>query len=254
MTAFGAAFPLRVDLVYADGGHPENIFKTALYRPGARLWLHAEFAAVVLTASRLMAERHGGVFILKDGLRTVEAQAAMQRTAIVRANPHWSHGPERLLSLPGQGGHPRGMAVDVVVADAATGALWDMGTSFDHLSTDPQTNPARRGYQGFAQNILDNRQRLEACFNDAARLLNVPLLPLPSEWWDFRFPASHSERYVAVSDADLPASMQMTRADGAAAEDPALRAKTMAAVLERTEQALKSSRRADWPGGGNPSL
>jgi D-alanyl-D-alanine dipeptidase len=252
MTGFAAAFPLKVDLVYADGAHPENIFKTGLYRSDAKLWLHADFASIVLLAARLMRDRHNGLFILKDGLRTVEAQAAMQRTAIVRANPHWSHGPERLLSLPGQGGHPRGMAVDVVVADAATGALWDMGTSFDHLSTDPAANPARRSFQGFPPHILDNRKKLEACFTDAGRMLNLPVLPLPAEWWDFRFPASHSERYAAVSDADLPASQQMTRADGTVRDDPAVRARVMAAIADKVERAVKDNRRADGPGGCKP--
>ncbi len=238
MAGFAEAFPIRIDLVYADAVHPENIFGTALYRPGARLWLHAGFAPVVLAAAGLMRRRHGGAFVLKDGLRTVEAQAAMQQTAIVRANPHWSQGPQRLLSLPGQGGHPRGMAVDVAVADEATGASWDMGTAFDHLSADPERNPAARAYTGFPQDILDNRLKLERCFTDAARALGLPLLPLPSEWWDFRFPASLSEQYAPLSDAQLPPALRMTHADGTVIDDAAARARAMAAVVAQAQLAL----------------
>jgi D-alanyl-D-alanine dipeptidase len=209
MNALAGREPVRVDLVYADAGHKENIFGQALYGSAARLWLHKLFAPVVLKAAALMLERHGAVLILKDGLRPVEAQEAMQQTAIVRANPHWSEGPNRLLSKPGQGGHPRGMAVDAVPVDAATGTPWDMGTVFDHLTTDPAVNPAARAYRHFAAEVLENRRKLEQAFVDAAASLDLPLLPLPSEWWDFRFPASFSETFTPVYDKDLPAAMRV---------------------------------------------
>ena len=93
MDTMGDETPLRIDLVYAQAAHPENIFKQALYRPQARLWLHREFAAVVaLAAERCYAET-GLVFVLKDGLRPVEAQMLMRETAIVKANPHWLKNP-----------------------------------------------------------------------------------------------------------------------------------------------------------------
>ncbi|HEY8190037.1 MAG TPA: D-Ala-D-Ala dipeptidase, partial [Micavibrio sp.] len=103
--------PLRIDLVYAQAAHPENIFKQALYRPQARLWLHREFAAVVTLAAKRCHEATGLVFVLKDGMRPIEAQILMRETPIVKANPHWIQDPTRLLSDPGKGGHPRGMAV-----------------------------------------------------------------------------------------------------------------------------------------------
>lgn len=210
MDEYEKSHRLRVDLVYADAAHPENIFKAALYRPEARLWLHRAFAEVVLRAAEICYQRWGGVFILKDGLRTVEAQQAMQDTAIVRANPQWcAEGPNRLLSPPGRGGHPRGMAVDVAVEDE-NGMPWDMGTSFDHLTTDPADNPAARSYKNLPRHVLENRARLEQAFNEAARELGRPVLPLPAEWWDFRFPASYSEDYAPLSDNDLPPAMRMT--------------------------------------------
>lgn len=200
---------LVIDLVYADAAHPENIFQTALYRPGARLWLHKDFAAIVLRAAEICHERWDGIFILKDGLRTVEAQQAMQETAIVKANPHWcADGPNRLLSPPGRGGHPRGMAVDVTVS-SEDGTPWDMGTAFDHLTTDPADNPAARTYRKLPDHVLENRNRLALCFTEGAAELGRPVLPLPAEWWDFRFPASYSEQFAPLSDQDLPPEMRM---------------------------------------------
>jgi D-alanyl-D-alanine dipeptidase len=195
---------IRIDLVYGNARHPENIFGTALYRPGAALWLHILFAPIVLEAARLLAERHNTGLILKDGLRTMEAQVAMQETAIVKANPQWCEGPSRLLSLPGQGGHPRGMAVDVAPYDLTSGAPWDMGTVFDTMHPS-----SARAYTGFHESVLIRRARLEKAFVDAAASSDLPMLPLPSEWWDFRFPASFSERYAPVSDNILPPHMRM---------------------------------------------
>ena len=48
---------------------------------------------------------------------------------------------------------------------------------------------------------------------EAARRLDVPLLPLPVEWWDFRLPREVNERYAPLSDADLPLQMRMTDCD-----------------------------------------
>lgn len=201
---------LRIDLVYADAAHPENIFKTGIYRKDARLWLHREFAAVVLRAAEIIDAKWGGTLVLKDGLRTTEAQQAMQDTAIVRANPQWSaEGPNRLLSPPGRGGHPRGMAVDVTIA-GPDGREWDMGTSFDHLTTDPANNPAARNYRALPPEVLENRKKLQDAFVEAAGELGVEVLPLPAEWWDFRFPADYFNQFAPLSDKDLPPAMRMT--------------------------------------------
>jgi D-alanyl-D-alanine dipeptidase len=201
--------PLRIDIVYAQPHHPENIFGLGLYRPDAKLWLHRDFAEVVILAAKTCYTQTGLYFVLKDGLRTIEAQAMMQETDIVKANPHWTQEPNRLLSPPGKGGHPRGMAVDIVLEDE-NGALVDMGTRFDHLTTDPAVNPARRGFPGLSIEVNKNRQMLEDFMVAAAAQLNRPMLPLPAEWWDFRFPGSYSETYAPISDHALPRHMQMT--------------------------------------------
>lgn len=209
MDTVAGDIPLRIDIVYAQARHPENIFGMALYRSDARLWLHRDFADIVIRAARSCSVETGYVFVLKDGLRTIEAQAMMQETEIVKANPHWTQEPNRLLSPPGKGGHPRGMAVDIVL-ETESGTLVEMGTRFDHLSKDPTVNPAKRGFAGISDAAKKNRQILEDYMVKAAQDLNRPLLPLPSEWWDFRFPGSYSERYAPLSDHDLPEDMRMT--------------------------------------------
>ncbi len=207
MDIFLAKEPILIDLVYADEDHPENIFKKSLYHPEARLSLHRDMARIVIMAARLLQKQKGWRLVLKDGLRTIEAQHSMLNTDIVKSNPQWLMEP-RLLSGPGQGGHPRGMAVDVSVVDD-TGMPVDMGTTFDTMTAE-----SARNFNGLKPEILENRKILECSFLEAAKTLNLPLLPLPSEWWDFRFPASYSNDYPALWDKDLPTHLQMTCKNG----------------------------------------
>lgn len=191
---------LSIDLVYADARHPENIFGAAVYHPSSRLILYKDLARIVLSAARALHADYGWTLILKDGLRPIEAQAALIDTDIVKAHPHWL-GEPRLLSGPGMGGHPRGMAVDVSVAGV------DMGTAFDAMIPE-----SARDYTGFDGAVLENRARLENAFVESAQKLGLPLLPLASEWWDFRLPGSHSGQYAPLSDADLPPPLKMRAA------------------------------------------
>lgn len=214
MDLFAADEPLAIDLVYAKGGHPENIFGIAAYHPAARLTLHKDLARIVIAAARGIRQNHGWTLVLKDGLRPIEAQKILIETDIVRANPHWLSAP-RLLSSPGQGAHPRGMAIDVSALNE-NGAPVDMGTVFDEMT--PQS---ARACAGLGAGILQNRAVLEKAFVRAAAALNMPLLPLPSEWWDFRIPASHSGQYAPLSDADLPGPLRMCAAPMANEEEQA---------------------------------
>lgn len=193
---------MLVDLVYANASHPENIFKTDLYHPDARLVLHENLARIVLLAARTLYKSHQWRLVLKDGLRPVDAQAAMAQTDIVKANPQWLIEP-RMLSSAGQGGHPRAMAVDLSAIDKNDKPV-DMGTAFDTM-----TPESARDYTGFDAGILENRRTLERTMVEAAQTLNLPLLPLPNEWWDFRFPAASYKDIPPLSDAALPGPLKM---------------------------------------------
>lgn len=210
---FTGVYPVAVDLVYAQADHRDNIFGCALYRPGAKLWGHKDMVALVLLAAEICHEKYGWILEIKDCLRPVEAQAAMQETAIVRANPHWMEEP-RLLSPPGGGGHPRGMAVDLLPL-TENGEEVDMGTRFDYLSEDRSNNPAARDYTAFSADdaynrmIIENREKLTAAMLDSAAQNGMDLLPLPQEWWDFRFYPAYTKDFIPLFDADLPEEMQM---------------------------------------------
>src|SRR3972149_4417079 len=132
---FTAMHPLKVDLVYAQAGHPDNMFKTAIYRPDARMWGHRDMAGIILGAAEICFKKTGWIFEVKDCLRTVEAQTLMCETEIVKTHPQWLEGPVRMLSPPGRGGHPRGMAADIVLLGRHGDGI-DMGTRVDHLTED----------------------------------------------------------------------------------------------------------------------
>jgi zinc D-Ala-D-Ala dipeptidase len=205
---FAGRHPVKIDLVYAQPQHPDNMFRSGIYKKDAKMWAHHSFAPIVLRAAALCYAQKKWLFELKDCLRPVEAQAAMMESDIVKANPHWIQEPNRLLSPPGKGGHPRGMAIDIVLVDE-NGAEVDMGTRFDYLSPDRNNNPAARSYTGFSAEILSHRKLLEDCMMQAAKEAGRELLPLPQEWWDFRFPYAYSNLYEPVSDRALPPGMRM---------------------------------------------
>ena len=209
LAGFENRHPVRVDLVYTQPQHPDNIFKCAIYRPAAKMWAHRELAPIVLRAADICFEKHKYIFELKDCLRTMEAQDLMTKTDIVKANPHWLEEPNRLLSPPGKGGHPRGMAIDIILL-TENGEQVDMGTPFDYLTTDRSNNPAARNHTGFSATVLNNRKILEDAMVQAATENGREILPLPQEWWDFRFMPVYANTFEPVSDAALPPDMRVT--------------------------------------------
>lgn len=211
LAGFERRHPVKIDIVYAKPEHPDNIFKCGIYRPQAKMWAHREFAPIILRAADICFERHKYIFELKDCLRTMEAQDLMTKTDIVKANPQWLQEPNRLLSPPGKGGHPRGMAVDIILL-TENGEQVDMGTSFDYLTTDRSNNPAARNYTGFSAEVLNNRKILENAMLEAAAEHGRELLPLPQEWWDFRFMPVYSNTFEPISDLSLPPEMRVTAA------------------------------------------
>ena len=205
MDIFVGHEPIEIDLVYADANHPHNIFGEALYHKEAKLWAHRDIAAITLLTARILHRKTNCKFSLKDCLRSIEAQAAMGKTQIVKDNPDWIKEPNRMVSTPGSGAHPRGMAIDVCVLNAA-GLEVNMGSSFDEM-----TPKSYRSCTDLPEEVLQNRKLLEDAFIDSARALEFDFLPLPEEWWDFRFPVDVYRQYQPLSDENLPQQMQMGR-------------------------------------------
>lgn len=200
--------PIAIDIVYANANHPRNIFREALYHPQARLWTEYDMARIIIYVARKIHKTMNGILELKDCLRTYDAQGAMQETRIVKDHPEWMIGENRLLSPSGHGAHPRGMAIDVCVLDNQGNTI-DMGTVFDEM-----TDQSARNYKDFSDEIVSNRITLENAFLDSAKELNLNILPLPSEWWDFRFPSEVYGDYAPLHDSDLPPQMRMVSTNG----------------------------------------
>ena len=198
------------DVVYADAAHPENVFGCALYRADAQIYLHKRLADVVLHAAEL-AQKDGFVLWVKDGLRPMEAQKLMGESPIAQKHPEWLVAP-RLISPPGAGGHPRGMAVDVTLYDQETGVELDMGTPFDCFPEDKDAGiwPAHRDYMDLSAAVKANRARLDDYMLRGAAFCGETLLPLPAEWWDFRFYPEETSLYAPISDADLPPEIRLS--------------------------------------------
>jgi zinc D-Ala-D-Ala dipeptidase len=208
MTPWHESGLLRIELAYAQGDN--LLFGEPVYRPGARLWLHRRLAGVVEAAAALAAKA-GYRLVLYDGLRTTTAQARMLETQKVKDNPHWLEEP-RLLSPPGAGAHPRGMAIDVAL-ETPEGRLLDMGTDFDFLARDPgpDHNPAHRLYTHMTPDVRKNRALLDEFMLSAGGQAGEELFPLPQEWWDYRLPPSVYEHYAPLGDEDLPPAMRMVQ-------------------------------------------
>jgi D-alanyl-D-alanine dipeptidase len=135
----------------------------------------------------------------------------MLHTKRVQDNPHWLDEPA-LLSSPGSGAHPRGMAIDVSLEDEG-GTLLDMGTDFDFLADDPnaEANPAHRDHPNLDATTKKNRKMLDDAMFTAAATLGIPLIGLPQEWWDYRLPLDIYSQYAPLRDSDLPEIMRLCR-------------------------------------------
>lgn len=200
MDSFAAECGYVVDLAYARNDN--FLFGERIYRPEAQLWLYEDLARIVMRAAVIARDEYSIRFVLYDGLRTVDAQEKMLKTKRVEDNPHWLVEP-RMLSVPGAGGHPRGMAVDIGLMDE-NGILLDMGCTFDDL-----TEVAHRQYAGLSAEVRRNRGVLDDCMARASTEAGVVVWPLPQEWWDFRLPPEVFNSYAPLRDADLPSHMRM---------------------------------------------
>ncbi len=199
LNAFERDFPIKIHLAYADRNYEYNLFK-GLYHDDAKIiWAHKDFTPVVLLAALACHKRHNWTLEVFDCLRPTEAQELM---AVHGFSP-------MLVSKPGCGAHPRGMAVDIWPRDE-NGISVNMGTSFDFFAESPtDDNPAGRGYTEFdcgeaeRKVILKNRTALESAMVEAGVAVGQEILPLPVEWWDFRFFPEHFNRFAPLSEVDL---------------------------------------------------
>ncbi len=212
LNLFTKDYPVTIDIVYAKKDHKDNYFEQLYHRDSCIMWAHKDIAVITLLAAKIVHKLYGWTIKIDDSLRTVQAQ---QKMTAYSANIDAS-----LLSKPGQGAHPRAMAIDIEPIDQS-GTPVNMGTAFDHFTADVKKdgNPAERSFTNFklplqqCEQIWTNRARLEFAMRQAAALSELTILPLPQEWWDFRFPTDIWQEYAPLNEDDLPAYQRLLEPD-----------------------------------------
>lgn len=171
-------FDVDVDLRYATA---DNFTGKPVYGR-AQAWLHID-AAHALTRAITLAAGLGLRFKIFDAFRPSEAQWAL-----------WNFRPDPdFLADPRRGSpHSRGVAVDLTLIDAASGAALDMGTPFDAFTTLSYHGDTRIG-------------------RDAQRNRHILLGVMSAAGWDFygrewwHYQLFDSRRYPVLSDSVLAA-------------------------------------------------
>lgn len=215
------------DPVYARGdGDPGPIanYFPQLYHPETRIiWAHKALASITILAAKICSAYFQWRLRVVDCLRPIEAQQQM-------ANYDY---PAQLVSPPGTGGHPRGMAIDII-PEYHSPVGWtqvDMGVSFDHFCAAPHLalideseNHGSRDHTRFdgppkrSLDVYLNRSKLEFAMKRAASALDQSIWAYPEEWWDFRLHPRVFDSYIAVSEADLLPCQRVMKPDLEAAK------------------------------------
>ncbi len=174
------AFDIDLDICYATA----NNFTGAPVYARAASYLHTD-AAACLQRSISLAAQQGYRLRVYDATRPSEAQWAL-----------WSHTPDpEFLSDPRKGSpHSRGVAVDLTLADGATGDILDMGTGFDDFTV--QSHHGRIDISPEAQ-----RNRLVLL----GLMVSAGWTFYENDWWHYQLPDAVS--YPLLRDSDLPAGM-----------------------------------------------
>lgn len=169
---------ILLDLRYAS---VDNLLGRAVYaRPVALLRPEARDALLIAAAR---ARAIGLALKLYDAFRPLEAQWMFWRAA-----------PDKtFVADPRTGGtHPRGIAVDLTLVEAATGRDLPMGTGFDDFSA----LSAHGRLDGLTPEALRNRALLLGLMTACGWEHYAP------EWWHYHLPGR--DIYPALSAADVP--------------------------------------------------
>lgn len=155
---------LVVDLRYAT---ENNLFKEAVYPPGARCLLLRPTAERLARVAKRLREEDGTRLRVFDCYRPHAVQFRL-----------WEIMPVRGYVAPPKGGsvHNRGGAVDLTLADRNGKAL-PMPTDHDELN-----ERAWHGYEGASEEEKRNRARLKRAMEAEG------FRPIRKEWWHYEDP------------------------------------------------------------------
>lgn len=169
---------ILLDLRYAS---MDNLLGRAVYDRAVALLRPPARDALLAAAGR--AGALGLKLKLFDAFRPLEAQWAL-----------WHAAADKTFVADPRGGgtHPRGIAVDLTLADAATGAELRMGTGFDDFSA----LAAHGRLTDLPAEAIRNRALLLGLMTACGWEHYAP------EWWHYHLPGR--ENYPALSAADVP--------------------------------------------------
>ena len=171
----GATLPVKVDLKYAT---TDNFMHRDVYGGLKRCFLVPDAAQMLGAAQKLLAARAPGLtFVLYDCARPRRVQLVMWSLVVgTRAQGYVANPFTKPGSL-----HNTGCAVDLSIADAATGVPMDMGTPFDFFGrkAEPRAEIQLWTERALTGEQLANRLLLrEVMLRSGFRLL-------AHEWWHF---------------------------------------------------------------------
>ena len=158
---------IRLDIRYAG---PNNFTGAPL--PGyeaPRAWMRDEAASALARVQAELADEGLGLLVF-DAYRPVRASVAMVR---------WARATQRedLLRdgyIAARSKHNQGVAIDLTLADLATGEPLPMGTAFDTFDESAWFDRATGG-------AMTNRRRLRSAMQAQG------FAPYGKEWWHFTF-------------------------------------------------------------------
>ena len=202
---------IHIESVYADKHHHDNYFThnaQTLYVQNADFLIHKHLKHILDYAVKNIPDNM--CLRLYDGLRPVDAQKIMRNMA----DKQGFHAD--LIAAAGQGGHPRGLAIDCALVgknDGYANVSIDYGCGFDDFTfvdslsghhTDSQDLNAiplaGRNTKFIPFLAKQARLRLEILMQKSALMAGTILMPLPQEWWDFRVPYDETDlKYVLAS-------------------------------------------------------
>ena len=180
---------IQVSLMYSRA---DNFTGRVLYKDLKEAYLHPKAAKAVVKAQQLLKQRRPDLTLkIYDAARPMHIQQIMWDVVVGTKQENYVSNPKN-----GGGMHNYGMAVDITLADVATGDTLDMGTVVDYLGvyahiTDEASLVHRHIISAQAKK---NRELLRSVMQEAG------FMPLKSEWWHFNLitRAEAKAKYKAI--------------------------------------------------------